>query len=63
MCNGYSGAMNLSYRQTTLISKCKENVDIFQKFKINANVLGKIINDQNLLRIDSSIESLNVLRY
>lgn len=55
--------LTTSFVLTAPNSNCKEIVDIFQEFGLNANVVGKIINDQNLLRINNGTESLDVIRF
>ncbi|MHA1986643.1 MAG: AIR synthase related protein [Promethearchaeota archaeon] len=55
--------LTTSFVLTASHSNCKEIIDVFQEFELNANVVGKIINDQNLLRINNGIESLNVIRF
>ena len=55
--------LTTSFVLTTPNSNCKEIVDIFQEFEMTASVIGKIINDQNLLRINNGTESLDVIRF
>ncbi len=55
--------LTTSFVLTAPNSNCKEIIDIFQKYEMNANVIGKIINDQNLLRINNGTESLDVIRF
>ena len=55
--------LTTSFVLTAPNSNCKEIVDVFQEFGLNANVVGKIINDQNLLRINNGTESLDVIRF
>ena len=55
--------LTTSFVLTAPNSNCKEIIDIFQEFELNANVIGKIINDQNLLRINNGTESLDVIRF
>ena len=55
--------LTTSFVLTAPNSNCKEIVDVFQEFELNANVIGKIINDQNLLRINNGTESLDVIRF
>jgi hypothetical protein len=55
--------LTTSFVLTAPDSNCKEIIDVFQEFKLNANVVGKIINDQNLLRINNGTESLDVIRF
>ncbi|MHA2281479.1 MAG: AIR synthase related protein [Promethearchaeota archaeon] len=55
--------LTTSFVLTAPNSNCKEIIDIFQEFEMNANVIGKIINDQNLLRINNGTESLDVIRF
>ena len=42
---------------------CEQMIEIFQDYGLNANVIGKIIKDQNLLRINDGKESIDVLRF
>ncbi|MHA2181742.1 MAG: AIR synthase related protein [Promethearchaeota archaeon] len=55
--------LTTSFVLTAPNSNCKEIVDTFQEYEMNANVIGKIINDQNLLRINNGTESLDVIRF
>jgi len=55
--------LTTSFVLTAPNSSSKGIVDIFQEFEINANVIGKIIDDQNLLRINNGTESLDVIRF
>ncbi|MHA1931898.1 MAG: AIR synthase related protein [Promethearchaeota archaeon] len=55
--------LTTSFVLTAPNSNCKEIVGIFQEYEMNANVIGKIINDQNLLRINNGTESLDVIRF
>lgn len=42
---------------------CEQIIEIFQNYGLNANVIGKIIKDQNLLRINNGKEFIDVLRF
>jgi selenophosphate synthetase-related protein len=56
--------LTTSYVLTAPEANCKEMIKIFQEFGLTANVIGKIINDQYLLRInDGKEESIDVLRF
>jgi hypothetical protein len=55
--------LTTSFILTAPNSNCREIIGIFQEFALNANVIGKIINDQNLLRINIGTESLDVIRF
>lgn len=68
--NGYNLELYIQMFLTTsyILTAPKDNrseiIKIFQEHGINANVIGKIINDQKLLRINNGgIESIDVMRY
>ncbi|MFW9895411.1 MAG: AIR synthase related protein [Candidatus Thorarchaeota archaeon] len=55
--------LTTSFVLTAPNSNYKKIIEIFQEFEMNANVIGKIINDQNLLRINNGSEALDVIRF
>jgi selenophosphate synthetase-related protein len=55
--------LTTSFVLTAPNSNCREIIDIFHKFEMSAEVIGKIINDQNLLRINNGTESIDVIRF
>ncbi|MFX1478884.1 MAG: AIR synthase related protein [Promethearchaeota archaeon] len=56
--------LTTSFVLTAPENKCEEIIRTFQEFGLNADVIGKIINDQNLLRInDDNKESTDVIRF
>jgi len=56
--------LTTSYIVTAPSKKTHEIVNTFQEYGMNAHVIGKIINDQKLLRINNGgIKSIDVMRY
>jgi selenophosphate synthetase-related protein len=55
--------LTTSYVLTAPKVNCNEMIKTFQDFGLTANVIGRIINDQNLLRINDGKESIDVLRF
>ncbi|MFX0070126.1 MAG: AIR synthase related protein [Candidatus Hermodarchaeota archaeon] len=57
--------LTTSFVLTAPDKNCKELISIFEKYGLHANVIGKIINEKNLLKINNGLEenSINVIRF
>ncbi|MHA2393273.1 MAG: AIR synthase related protein [Promethearchaeota archaeon] len=55
--------LTTSFILTTSIENSDQMIEIFQEYGLNANVIGKIIKDPNLLRINNGKDSLDVIRF
>jgi len=55
--------LTTSYLLTAEKENCKKIIEIFNTYGMKAQVIGKIIKDTNLLRINNGKESLDVLKF
>ncbi|KKK44771.1 MAG: Phosphoribosylformylglycinamidine synthase 2, partial [Candidatus Lokiarchaeum sp. GC14_75] len=55
--------LTTSFLLTTPAHKREEMIQVFQEYGLDANLIGKIINDQNLLKINDGTESIEVIRF
>ncbi len=54
--------LTTSYILTAPDEKCDQLIKIFKEYGLNANVIGKIIKEQHLLKINDGNESLDVIK-
>jgi selenophosphate synthetase-related protein len=54
--------LTTSYILTASDEKCDQLIKIFKEYGLNANVIGKIIKEQHLLKINDGNESLDVIK-
>jgi len=55
--------LTTSYILTTPEVNCKEAIEIFREHEMNAQVIGKIIKEKSLLKINDGNESIDVIRF
>ena len=55
--------LTTSYILTAPDEKCNQLIQIFKEYGLNANVIGKIIKEQHLLKINDGNESLDVIKF
>ncbi len=55
--------LTTSFILTAPVHKTNELIQIFQEYGLDANLIGKIINDPNLLKINDGTESVEVIRF
>jgi hypothetical protein len=55
--------LTTSFILTAPAHKTKELIQTFQEYGLNANLIGKIIKDPNLLKINNGTESIEVIRF
>ena len=54
--------LTTSYILTAPDEKCDQLIQIFKEYGLNANIIGKIIKEQHLLKINDGKESINVIK-
>lgn len=55
--------LTTSYILTTPESNCNKAIEIFNEHEMNAQVIGKIIKEKNLLKINDGSEPIDVIRF
>ncbi len=55
--------LTTSYILTATDNNCKELIELFGKHGLHAEIIGKIIEDKNLLKLNNGSESIDVLRF
>jgi len=55
--------LTTSYILTASKSNCNRVIEIFNEYGLEAQVIGKIIKEKNLLRINNSKETIDVIRF
>ncbi|MFX0105519.1 MAG: AIR synthase-related protein [Candidatus Hodarchaeota archaeon] len=55
--------LTTSYILTTSENNCQKTIEIFQESGLDAQVIGKIIKEKNLLRINDGKASIDVIRF
>jgi selenophosphate synthetase-related protein len=55
--------LTTSYILTASDSNCSRTIELFKNYGMNANVIGKIIKEKHLLRINDGGESIDVIRF
>ncbi|MFX1419095.1 MAG: AIR synthase related protein [Promethearchaeota archaeon] len=55
--------LTTSYILTASKNNCKKVVEIFKEHEMDAQVIGNIIKEKNLLKINNGIESIEVIRF
>ena len=55
--------LTTSFILTARRNDCKKVIEIFKEHGMDAHVIGEIIEDKNLLRINNGVESIDVIRF
>jgi len=55
--------LTTSYILTATDNNCKELIELFGKHGLHAEIIGKIIEDKNLLKLNNGSESIDALRF
>ena len=55
--------LTTSFILTAPEDNCKKTIEIFQEFGLDAQVIGKIIKEKSLLRINNGKASIDVIRF
>ena len=55
--------LTTSYILTTSNENCNKTIELFKEYGLNAQVIGKIIKEKNLLRINNDQDSIDVIRF
>ena len=55
--------LTTSYILTTSSENCNKTIELFKEYGLNAQVIGKIIKEKNLLRINNDQDSIDVIRF
>ncbi|MFX1568513.1 MAG: AIR synthase related protein [Promethearchaeota archaeon] len=55
--------LTTSYILTTSNENCNKTIESFKEYGLNAQVIGKIIKEKNLLRINNDQETIDVIRF
>ncbi|MFW9829424.1 MAG: AIR synthase-related protein [Candidatus Thorarchaeota archaeon] len=55
--------LTTSFILTAENNRCKEIIELFERHELHAEVIGKIIEEKNLLRINDESKSIDVLRF
>jgi len=55
--------LTTSYIVTTPVCNSVKAIDLFREHKMNAQVIGKIIEQKNLLKVNDGKKSIDVIRF
>ena len=55
--------LTTSYILTAPVNNCEKIIDIFREYGLDAQVIGKIIKEKSLLKINDGTDSVDVIRF